>query len=177
MKKFVVILGLAAMAAFPLSGAAATLYSQVSIWPGSNCHRWSSSHPEPTISNSAIYNKTTKVMYVDCPIERNTFAGFLEDPFLSASSIAVVDRNPNKNVVCSLNYLPTAQLGGNTIYTFSAASSGASATQQILDTGSYRPDNDTGYFYISCRIPPVYNGAASGLVSYRVAQDINTPSH
>jgi hypothetical protein len=158
-----------ALIAYSLFGTES--FAQQSIWPGSQCQRWSTAYPEPTMNWSAIYNGTGLTMAVDCPVERNDFSGFLHWPGIESAWVSVIDQNFSADARCWQGYLSVGSNGVWSAYsTASAYSSGTNGGAQRLYLPSMSLPNDEVHTFIGCTIPPTYSGYVSYLVNYYVNQ-------
>jgi hypothetical protein len=167
MKKLLLVLPIIAYFLFGTESVA-----QQSIWPGSQCVRWTASDVVPTLNGSAIYNNSaTQAMRVDCPVERYDFSSFLHWPAVESAWVSVIDTNYSVDARCWQGYLSVASSGVWTFGTTSSAySAGSSFGSQTLYLGAMSIPNDQAHVFVGCTIPQTYAGNASYLVNYYVNQ-------
>ena len=143
-----------------------------STQPGSMCVKWNEGQPDISLSYSKIRNTSTShYLYVDCPVVRTDFDGFLHDAAVEDSWVRVVDQNWTYNNRCRLVSYSHNTNGSNSYWaTGNVYSSGSNAGAQQLNTNSLGGENGASHLYFSCRIPPRYNGVYSSITTYKVWQ-------
>jgi hypothetical protein len=135
-------------------------------YPGSMCVKYSGGNP--SYNSSMIGNPNRSYIYLDCPAINDSMS---ED--LNNSWVGVLDRHYSQNVRCSIN----SAYWNNThdaIYGWWGSnrySTGSSNNRQVLSWGALGGTGETVHHYFSCRIPAVYSGNRSYIISYHVNED------
>jgi hypothetical protein len=133
------------------------------VFPGSLCVRLGTNNSIYYTGSGGIANPSTTTVTVVCPIVRDSVTANY-----SSVKVVVQDLNPSTNVACSVH--ATSQTGflwhaypnnplppnysNSQLYTFNIGQ-----LPQAIDRGSY---------FVTCDLPPVYNGGTSGVFSYRI---------
>lgn len=134
------------------------------IYTGSSCVRWSGT-TSPIYNFSAIGNPADSWLYVDCPVIHDSI-----NASINSGWVKVIDQNYTYNARCNLNSI--YRNGGSWWgwWTPNQSSAGSSSSPQTLSFGGIG-SNSISHYYYSCRIPPIYSGNRSYLISYKVDEN------
>jgi hypothetical protein len=144
------------------------------LYPGSMCVRTSGSAASlPTLNRSRLFNPTTTILRLDCPVVHDSIA-----PSIQGGFVDVIDQNFNgdafsqNNQVCvNLNSVSQALTSTLTIRsTATRCTTGASSVSKRLSFGSLPANSNAHYFY-SVTLPPAFLGNQSAIISYRVDEN------
>lgn len=133
------------------------------IYPGSMGVKWKTSEPDPVLSFSAIGNPSaTKPLRLDLPVIHDSINHSIKNGWVKA-----IDMHYSENISARLMSI---YRNGCQWYGWGSptrTTSGSNCAAQTLSFGSLSSNSSAHYFY-SCSIPPIYNGQASFIVSYKV---------
>jgi hypothetical protein len=133
------------------------------VYAGSSCVPYGSNR-SPSYSRSSIYNlSASQSLDVDCPAVH-------DDKNIARGWVRVIDQHYSDKVSCTLNSI---YFSGSSAYGWWSGqeSSGSSSSLQHLAFVGNSPVNSTSHYYLSCRIPPTYNGYPSSVISYQVDEN------
>jgi hypothetical protein len=140
----------------------------VKVYPGALCQPETNTQSIVRNTKGVMFNTGTDPQTWICPIVRDR-PGSIED-----ATIVVRDNNgdPNADVSCTLfSRTPTGQL-------VASEAQGSVGTEVAgLGYGVGDPNIDSnpgdGHYYFRCTIPGTSQGLRSGVVSYRVNENVN----
>ena len=151
-----------------------TFADDAKVYPGALGVRWSSSYPVPSLNNSALLNpSSTQWLNVDLPIIHDSISHDIDYGW-----VKVLDRNPNSSssriydvraTLAAVHWSNSSDRFRARTYTATPSSGSDRNNVQTLYFGkvnTYTYD----HYYISCRIPPAWNGQKSGVVSYKIEE-------
>lgn len=123
-----------------------------------NGSSWSAAN----VTGGRLFNVSTGVMSVACPIVRdNTTAAFTN------LEVVAIDRHSTQNVTCW--GVSASRDGSSSVTTQLKSTTGDTSTGQVLTFASVT-ETDKGYFYLHCDLPPSEVGQGSGIASYYITE-------
>ncbi len=139
------------------------------MYPGALCQSSSNLNLIARNSSGSMFNTSSSDNQSwTCPIVRDSYAaGSIE-----YAQVIVIDNTPDSEVTCTL-YSRT-----NTGAFYDSESRTTSGTPGTVTLTFGAGDANTvtsvagGYYYFDCRIPRTNNGNRSGVVSYRVTENV-----
>ncbi len=158
------LVGLSAMAVVPVHA----WDNDAKVYPGAMCVRYSGAVGDNVNLNfSAIGNpSSTHTLRVDCPVIHDEIG----DGTLGAWFRAI-DQSYSASVNCNVNSIYRSGSTWRGWWTPTRGTSGAGTHAQHVNFGENLGANGVSHYYLSCRIPPRYNGRISYITSYQVLED------
>ena len=138
------------------------------VYPGSMCVRYNGAVGDNVNLNySAIGNpSTTHTLRVDCPVINDEDGDGTLDAWFRA-----IDQSYTSNVYCNVNSFYRSGSSWYGWWTPTRSTSGAGTHVQHVSYGEDLGANSVSHYFLSCRIPPKYNGHTSYITSYKVQED------
>jgi hypothetical protein len=134
------------------------------IYSGSQCIPVENSAKLNINERGQAFNMTTSSITVLCPIEKDYTNG------LSFSIVVwAIDQNYSQDVSCKALYENPSTPDGSSAW---VSTTGTKSTYQIIGTSLLVQPNNSNWSHwaLLCKVPPTYNGIASGILTYRLDQ-------
>jgi hypothetical protein len=166
-KRFFSAMAISVMAMAMSAGVASadTDVSDAKVFSGSFC---TAQPAVPTIGTwrGRIMNSGTAGQFVGCPFVRDVVAwgGAL------GAMVKVVDRHYSEDIDCALWSQNTDSADGWSGYYVTRSSSGSDAGVQTLYFPALSNYSNASSYVMECRIPAVYSGNQSQIVSYQTTE-------
>ena len=152
-----------------VSCMAFTVLADSKVYPGQMGVRHSSSDPVPILSGGGIFNPhRSRWLRLDLPVIHD-----VPNSRMLRGWVKVVDQNFNRDIRIWLKSRfkgasGRCAWGGGT--SRAKTSWGADGCNKTLRFGAVGAFSNTQHYYFDCRIPPVYSGKKSGIISYQVKE-------
>ncbi len=152
--------------------ASPALANDGKAYPGSLCVPWGDNR-HPTYSAGAIGNpSTTEPLFIDCPVVKDNIASWGKPYFsrIEDGWVRMIDEHYTDDIACEFQfgvYLSEWYMQGSGRK--GSTGSGASIQHVYFPIGKIAQKRN--HAYLSCVIPPAYEGNVSYITSYYLEED------